>query len=914
MSRVVRFVAQWPWLTLLCLLALTAVAVRPLVDLENLRLHPLAVDLSMDGLLPEDAEERQFFDYVRRAFGSDETMVVAVSSDDVFTHESLGRIARIADEIGRLDGVHHVVAITNAANVRGSEDGIDIRPFVREPPTDPAALAELRRQALDNPLYAGNLVSEDGRTAAIVVQFLNLTDREFIAKGLDDAVRRIAHAEASDAQVWIAGGPHVRIAQARYLQQNLLRLAPLILVALAAVLALSFRTVRGTVLPLLSVSVAVLWTLGAMAWLGRPLNLVTFFVPIMLLILGVAYSVHVVSDFYDTLRGDPKIGARDAVEHTLGVVWLAVLLAGLTTVAGFLSNVVSPLGALVEFGWLMVIGVVATLLAALTLTPALLAALGRPRRLAASGEASAHGRFGRAIGRLGRFDLRNRRAIFGVWGVITLVSVGLATQLQVGSEGIRSLPRGSEERRDFEAVNEHLQGANGFQVVIETRDKHTFKQPANLRELEALQKWLEAQPEIGGARGLVDFVKLLNRAFHADDPSELRVPVSERVTGQLLFLGASDELEGYIDARYQLTNIQVRTTSIGSNEISGLVRRIEARLAELPEHLRGRVTGQPVLMAGVVDGLIVGQLQSILFSLLLIYGLLSVLFLSWTRGIYALIPNVIPVAVYFGALGLTGVPLNLTTSIIGPMALGVAIDDTIHYFLRFSSEAKRLANEDKATVMVLQSAGKAAIYSTLSLVAGFLVLCTSDLLSYQQVGALGGFTLAFGLLVEVTLTPALCSGLRIVTLWDTLGLDLGEDPQKAIPLFTGLSKPQCRIVAQMASLRELPAGTELGHIGDNEREMYVIIDGAVRIWKPGDAGPIELNRCARGEVVGEVGLFFGERSANMDVATDARLLRFTPNTLQRLARQRPRIAATLLRNLNEILAQRLSRSTVRLTS
>jgi len=335
-------------------------------------------------------------------------------------------------------------------------------------------------------------------------------------------------------------------------------------------------------------------------------------------------------------------------------------------------------------------------------------------------------------------------------------------------------------------------------------------------------------------------------------------------------------------------------------------------MAELPPELHGRVTGNQILMAGVVNNLITNELQGLLTALLLIYALLSVLFLSWTRGVYALVPNLIPVAVYFGALGLTGIPLNLTTAIIGPMAIGVSIDDTIHYFLRFSSEAKRLANEERATVSVLHSSGKPAIYSTLSLVAGFLMLCMSDLLSYQEVGGLGAFTLAFGLIVEVTLTPALCGGLRIVTLWDTLGLDLGEDPQIAIPLFKGLTKTGCRFVAQLASLRELPAGTVLGHIGDNEREMYVIIDGTVRIWKPGTDAPIELNRCARGEVVGEVGLFFGERSANMDIATDARLLRFTPNTLQRLGRQRPRIAATLLRNLNEILAQRLSRSTDRL--
>ncbi len=912
MKRIFRFVAQWPWLTLLAIGVLTAVAVHPLVDLEKRRLRPLDVDMSMDGLLPDDAEERQFYDFARRAFGSNETMVVAFSSDDLFTHDSLQRISRITTEIEKLDGVHHAISIANAANVRGNEDGVDIRAFVKDIPTDPAELAGLRREALANPIYAGNLISADGRTAAIVVQFLNISDREFIAKGLDAAVHRIAHAEAGEAEVWITGGPHIRIAQARYLEANLLRIAPLILLALAVVLGISFRTVRGVILPLLSVSAAVLWTLGAMAWLGRPLTLVTFFVPVMLLILGVAYSVHVVSEFYDTLRDDGKISSRDAVEHTLSIVWLAVVLAGLTTVAGFLSNAVSPMAALVEFGWTMVVGVLATLISALTLTPALLAVLGRPRRIAASADVSEHGLFSRLIGRLAAFDLRNRRAIFVVWGVIAVASCVLATRLVVGSEGIRSLPASSEERLDFEAVNTHLDGANGFQIVVEAKEKTTFKQPANLRALESLQDWLDSQPEIGGTRGLVDFVKLLNRAFHADDPAKFSVPENQRLAGQLLFLGASDELEGYIDARYQLTNIQVRTTIIGSNEVGELVERIEAHMARLPPNLKGRVTGNQVLMAGVVDDLILGQLQSILTSLLLIYGLLCVLFLSWTRGIYALVPNVIPIAVYFGALGITGIPLNLTTSIIAPMALGVAIDDTIHYFLRFSAEAKRLADEEKGTVAVLHSVGKPAIFSTLSLVAGFLVLCFSDLTSYQQVGGLGGFTLGFGLLVEVTLTPALCSGLRIVTLWDTLGLDLGEDPQEAIPLFKGLSKPQCRIVAQMASLRDMPEGTPLAHIGDNEREMYVIVDGVVRVWKPGDGGPIELNRCGRGEVVGEVGLFHGERSANMDVASKARLLRFTPNTLRRLSRQRPRIAAVLLRNLNEILAQRLSRSTDRL--
>jgi predicted RND superfamily exporter protein len=383
-----RLVAQWPWVTLLGVVAVTLFAAFPLVDFEHRRFH-VDVDMSTNRLLPEDDEAGKFYDYVRRAFGSDETMVVAVSTDDIFTHESLSRIQRIADRLARVEGVHHVVAITNAANVRGSEDGIDIRPFVKVIPTDPAVLAELRRQALENPIYAGNLISRDGKTAAIVVQFLNFRDSDFLEKGIDDTIQKIARDEAGNAQVWVTGGPHLKVAQIRYQLGDLVRSMPLIVLALALVLAISFRTLRGVILPLLAVSVALVWTLGGMAWTGKPLTVVTFLVPPMLLIIGVAYSVHIVADYYETLREDRQVNSRDAVQHTLSVVWLAVLLTGLTTAAGFLSNVISPIGAIREFGWLAVVGVISTMLVALTLTPALLSILGRPRKLAVSEEVSA---------------------------------------------------------------------------------------------------------------------------------------------------------------------------------------------------------------------------------------------------------------------------------------------------------------------------------------------------------------------------------------------------------------------------------------------------------------------------------------------------------------------------------------------
>ena len=911
MLRIFAWIAHRPWPVLLAIAALTALAAAPLVDWEHRRLR-LEVDMSTDRLLPEDSPARIFYEHVRKAFGSDETMVVALSADDVFTHDVLSRIATLVERLSRIDKVHHVSAITNVANVKGTEEGIDVRPFVSEIPTDPAALAALRREALENPIYAGNLVSKDGKTAAIVVGFLDFSDKEFIAKGINKQVDQIAREVAGPVQVYVTGGPHMKVAQVFYLLEGSKRSIPLLIAAIALVLTLSFRTVRGVLLPLAAVVVALIWTMGIEAWLGNELTITTLLVPPMLMILGVAYSVHLVSEYYDVLREDRAASSAHVVSHVMKVSYMAVVLTGLTTAAGFFSEVLTPIEAIQDFGYMAVVGVLCTLVVSLTLTPALLAVLPKPRRLARSEEIDEESLFGRLMLRLGEFDLRNKWAVYAFWTVVTVGSVLAATQLKVGNDSLRFLPERSPERLDFDAVNARLDGANAFQVVIQADSPATFKQPENLRELEALEEWLQAQPEIGGTTGMVDFLKLMNRAFHENDPAYLAVPQTERLAGQLLFLGASDELEGYIDARYQLTNIQVRTTLFDTELVIDLEKRIEARLAQLPPSLHGQVTGNSILMAQVVDNLIWGQVQSIIGAIVMIYVLLWVMFLSPWLGLVALIPNMIPVAVYFGALGLTGITLNFATSIIAPMALGVAIDDTVHYFVRFNSEAKRLADERQATINVLRSVGRPVLYSTVSLCVGFLTMAWSDLLSYRQVGGMAAFTLGFSLFVEVTLTPALCAGLRIVTLWDTLSLDLGESPQNSIPLFKGLSVAQCRMVALMASLRSVPAGAPLMRVGEQGREMYVIIDGSLRVWKEGPDGQIELRTSERGDVMGDVGLFTGERSANVDVAKDARLLRFTPSNLQRLRKRYPKIAATVMRNLNEILARRLWDLTERL--
>ena len=202
--------------------------------------------------------------------------------------------------------------------------------------------------------------------------------------------------------------------------------------------------------------------------------------------------------------------------------------------------------------------------------------------------------------------------------------------------------------------------------------------------------------------------------------------------------------------------------------------------------------------------------------------------------------------------------------------------------------------------------------TSLALCLGFLVLTTAELKNQAEFGALTAASLAFACLTDVLLTPALCSNLRIVTLWDSLTLDLGAEPQRTIPLFRGLSVRQARIVCLLADVRSFKNGGRLFRTGDPGEEMYVVIDGELSAFLRGADGKIELATLGRGDVVGEVALFYGRRTADVEAARDTRVLRLTKASLDRLARRYPKIATVIMHNLTATLASRLAQATVRL--
>lgn len=898
-------------LILLLSAVLVALSISVIFDLNTGHMR-LEIDPSANRLLSENNAAEKFYEKTRSLFGSDETLVITLTSPDVFTVDSLRRIQRMTQRIEDLDSVHHVISLTNALDIRSVDDTLDIAPFIARVTDDKEQAAEVRRRVLANPVYAGSLVSRAGDATALIVYFNDISDREFIKHGIHDRIVSIVNEEKGDSKVWLTGAPHFKYVIIGMLIHDLVWMPPLIALILAVILAISFRTILGVLVPMITVAAGVIMSLGVITALGYSLSMISVLVPPLLMILGLSYSVHVVAEYHHKRPGGTGGADIDTIRQTLEHVLLPVILTGLTTIAGFAALIINPITAVREFGILSAIGVVLITFLSVTLTPALLKYLDRGFLRPSPASHRASRTFDRFVDRVALFDLQHRRKIFIVSGALMVLALAGITKIHVSTDFMTSFPKGSEVRAAFDVVNEKLGGANPLYIVLQGSYPETFKQPENLRIIRELQAWLDSQPEIGGSTSVADYLMLLNQAFHDNDPAFYSIPESRSLVTQLLFLGSSDELQRIVDGRFQTANIVIRSKTITSDSMSDLIKRINARLARLPDHITATVTGNPVVINETLSSIIAGQAKSIGLALLIVYGLLSLMFMSQRVGFIALIPNILPIAVYFGSLGFFGISLNPSTSLIAPMVLGIAIDDTIHYFARFNREVKRLADDRKATIAALKAVGRPVTYTSVGLCLGFLVLMTSELTMQVQVGMMASYALAVAWLSDFVLTPALCSSVRITTLWDILTLDIGENPQESIPLLKGLRKSQARIVAIMSRVVKVPAGRRIINDGEKGSEMYVVIDGRLRTTIEGEDGPVEVAMHSRGDVVGEAGLFYENRTANVDTLEDSRLLCITQENLDRLARRYPYIATKVFRNLNRILATRLFKTTHRL--
>jgi hydrophobe/amphiphile efflux-3 (HAE3) family protein len=645
------------------------------------------------------------------------------------------------------------------------QEWIDVGRFIDEIPEDPPALAVLRRDALEHPLYRRTLVSADGRTAAVNVTFQKLTDREFIDSGLDARIRALLDAETvPGVRFHVAGRPHVKDAVYHWMLRDLRVLIPASLAVFAALLFTVFGTRRGVVLPLATTVTATIWTFGAIALLGRPLSLLTVLLPPTLITMGTVYGIHALSRYEEEARAAerPEEAALRCLEH----LRVPVLVSGLTTIAGWVALMNTTVPAVLEIGAFASLGIASLTLLTLTAFHAVLALA----PLRAAGGGGAHGpadwlarHIDAGLARVATFTRLRSTAILVGFGVATAAAASVIPRIEIDTDYLSFFSEDAPVRRDFETVDRLLAGAVPLYVTLQGSGAGAFRSPEALRAVERLQRAAEAIPGVSRTHSLADLVRVLNRAMSRDDAAEDRIPDTQPAVAELVFLAPKQDVGRYANADHSRANVVVRTGAVGTAEVRALDEALRGavRAAGLPEGVAAEVTGNAILLAHSADGIASGQPQSMAIATLTCLVIATIGIRSLRIGGVAMTPNVIPVLLFFGMLGAGVAPLSLPTSLIGCVALGITVDDTVHYLARYRDERAGGLDPVEANRLCARNVGRANLVTSFTLIAGFLVVALSSFATLRQFGLLSAATMAMCLAADMLLLPAILQRFRV---------------------------------------------------------------------------------------------------------------------------------------------------------
>jgi predicted RND superfamily exporter protein len=686
------------------------------------------VDNRLERWVDADPEEARRYREFRDRFGSDEFVVVAVSGRPLFEPDSLDAMV---DAQERLEAVPGVVRVDSLAAVYrdlfGSEDP-----------------EELAFEATSTPFYRGLFISQDNTDMALLVEVDPAQDaraRHRIVTGLRQAAEPLSEFGFT---VDLVGSTVLVDALDEVSRREALRTFPFALVLSLLVLAVLLRSLRGMLVGAACAGSAVLITLGLMVATGHELNMVSSALPPLLWVLALGNCIHVLQR-YQRRRGREPVG--DAVRGAVAEATRPCTLATLTTALGFLSLVVADMAPVREVGVFAAIGLVVSLPVNLVLAPELIRALRLPER--------------RSVARAGAgwssgAVLRRPRAVLAVALVAAAAAVATLPKVRAESNPITFLPTDHEVTRAYHTVGQRLAGFYSLEVVLEAALPWT--DPRLWPVVDDLADRLAASPVVAKVLTPLDLLRKLRYWDGGFSPEDYALPESQDdADGLVSGLDARGRalLDRLVVSDGRTLRLSAIVNEMDESRFLDLVAETRQALEELPEELEGWVTGVVLRLVEAQRHLVSSQVRSLGLACGVVFLALGLGLRSWRLMLASVPPNLFPVLMMFSVMAVTGIPLDAATVMVASVALGIAVDNTIHLLAGY--DRQRRAGDDPVTAVraTIERVGAALIITSLTAAIGFFSLCFSAFVPIRDFGLLAGITMLVALAADLLLVPAL---------------------------------------------------------------------------------------------------------------------------------------------------------------
>jgi uncharacterized protein len=768
----------------------------------------LRTDPGVESMIPSgpgDLDRLRAFDAL---FGSDEVIVLALHSDHLFSRDSLERLDRLARRVAALPGVARVLSPTTVRDLEG--DQLGPKPVVpyAEVLSGKLSPEKLGERLAAHPIFGGLLVARDARTAAILVELEQRAGRSDVRRDVVTDLRRVAGEAGPDLTAFVAGIPVEKVDVATYIARDQKIFIPLVFLILAVMTAALYRHPIGVLVPLSVVALALVWALGLYARAGRSLNPVTSLMTPVILVMSLEATVQLLNQYLAArARGLPLLAALEQADRRMRIPCFN---AALTAAIGFVSLLTLPIPAIRDFGVFTALGIMIGYGFTIVLTPLVLASLPDfPARVIDGFEPGA---VERGLSRVMRWVCDHRwPTAMSVGAILILSLVGIA-RTHVETDLIRSLRHASPLATATRFIDKQLTGVNSVEIVIPGVSP---SDPDAIAKVSQFERAVRELPGVRKVTGLPDLFARINRALHGGDDGYARLPEGPDAAGDLEEFVANLSKEAPADLRRFLANdsdrgptlrIIARVPALDTASSQALFARIR-HAADSAGLLNVGLTGNFVVFSNMSTTLVQHQIYGLGVALLLIVGVMAVQFRSLRLGLLCVIPNALPILVVYGLMGWSGIALSVPTAMIASVALGTIVDNSIYLLARFREAFARRANYLEAMIAMVRASGRAVVYSTVTLAAGFFVGVFSSFVPTLQFGFLAGVAFLVGLVSQFVVLPL------------------------ALILFRPLGQPARRAASLTALLVLISIGFALAEESQREillRDQFGKVDGPGR--------------------------------------------------------------------------------------
>ncbi|MFH1148231.1 MAG: efflux RND transporter permease subunit [Pseudomonadota bacterium] len=745
MERIANFILEKRWLLLGALFLLTVffLLMLPRTKMEH----------SVESFILKNDPDLIFFEKFKKEFGTDEFFVLAFKDDRIFSNEVLSRIKTLTGSLKYIEEVRDVVSLTNATDIRGEEDNFYVQDLVERLPLNRDELDRLKKEATSNPLYADQLVSKDGCTTAIVIKTFDRPGDDLYRTRLLEKVNKAVRAVFPDdrPRIYEAGWTITDYNLSKFMMEDLKTFIPLVLLMIAVALYLIFRSVLIMLVAVCNILVCLGWTMGTFPLVNATMNNITTIIPPLIMTIGITVAIHIIDQYREDMV--QTTDRRQALISSLKHAILPCFLASFTTVDGFISLSANDIPPIRDFGYVSSLGISFSFLISIILIPIMLYFLrNRPIKFRLHHENSQS----RLIDLFYRIVTNHSNKIIALTLIVVALSIWGITRIKIETNLLEYFKKNSEIYQANMFVEKNLSGVTTIEIAVETPEANGVLEPATLKKIESLGEFLKKQEKIDSVISIAGYLKDMNQSFNNEDPSHYRLPQSKNLAAQYMLLYGAGDIREYVDADYRMARVSARFREHNSRQIRAMIDKTDSFIRSLTgPGINMRITGRSLLTANLIDALVYGQVYSLSIALLLIFGLIFIFLRSFSLGLISIVPNAIPLLINLGIMGWIGIPLNTSTAMISTIAIGIAVDDTIHFLTRYKHEKLAGKANMEAITVTMHSKGSAVVSACIVISMGFGILLFSNFVPTIQFGALTAFTMVIALFVELTTLPIL---------------------------------------------------------------------------------------------------------------------------------------------------------------